>query len=255
VPHSYFFFIACALVAVPRVANAADLSLLCAGGFRSAMEELAPAFEKASGHTLKVTYGTPANTKAAMLKESDIDVAVVIAATLADVEAAGHIAPGTRSRVAESLIGLGVPAGTAKPKIDTVEALRGVIEAAHTIGLSDPAAGTNLAPELLEKADRVGLGAAMRDRATYIKGPGSVVSAAVAKGEADLVITLASEILHVEGIQYVGPLPAELQVQYAFDAVEMTGARDRAAAKAFLDFLRTPDVRALLISKGLSVAG
>jgi molybdate transport system substrate-binding protein len=254
VPHSYFFFIACALVAMPRVTNAADLSLLCAGGFRSAMEELAPAFEKASGHTLKVTYGTPANTKAAMLKESDIDVAVVIAATLADVEAAGHIAPGTRFRVAESLIGLGVAAGAAKPKIDTVEALRGVIEAAHAIGLSDPAAGTNLAPELLEKADRVGLGAAMRDRATYIKGPGSVVSAAVAKGEADLVITLASEILPIAGVQYVGPLPAELQVQYAFDAVEMTGARDRAAAKAFLDFMRTPDVRALLVRKGLSVA-
>lgn len=250
----HWFLLACALAAVPQVARAADLAVLCAGGFRSAMEEIAPAFEKASGRTLQVTYGTPANTKAAMLKDAgDIDVAVVIAATLGDVEAAGHIAVGTRSRVAESVIGLGVPAGSAKAPIDTLDGLRRVIEQARTVGLSDPAAGTNLAPEMIERAEHVGLGGAIRERAKYFKGPGSVVSAAVAKGEADLVITLASEILPVAGVQYVGPLPSELQVQYAFDAVEMAHARDRAVAKAFLDFLHTPEVRATLVKKGLSV--
>jgi len=39
-------------------ATAAEIKLMCSGAMRPALEELAPQFERASGHKLAITYGS-----------------------------------------------------------------------------------------------------------------------------------------------------------------------------------------------------
>jgi molybdate transport system substrate-binding protein len=231
--------------------GAAEIEVLSAGGFRAAMEIIAPLFERASGRTLKVTYGTPAGTRERMLAGEPFDIAVVVAAILADVDAAGRLAAGTRVQVARSPVGVGVPAGANVPQIGSVEQFRSAIGRARTIGLSDPKVGTNLANELIAAADRLGFGDDIRSRAIFVMGPGSVVSAELAKGRMDLVVTLASEIVPVAGVRYVGPVPDPLQGDYRFDAVMRAAARHERAARAFLDFLRTPQATAAMAATGL----
>ena len=232
-------------------ATGGAVQVLSAGGFRAAMETIAPLFQQATGHVPNVTFGTPAGTKERMLAGEPFDVAVVVAATLAEVEAAGRLATGTRFRVARSPVGVGVPAGADVPEVGTVEHLKTAVRQARAIGLSDPKVGTNLANDLLAAADRLAFGDDVRARAIYVMGPGSAVSAELAKGRFDLVVTLASEIVPVAGVRYVGPVPEPLQGDYRFDAVMMTAARHAQAARAFLDFLRTPQAAAAMAATGL----
>jgi len=59
------------------------------------------------------------------------------------------------------------------------------------------------------------------------------------------------ELLPVKGVQYVGPLPGELQLWTVFAAGIGTLANNPAAAKAFIDALGTPSTAALFKAKGL----
>lgn len=52
-------------------------------------------------------------------------------------------------------------------------------------------------------------------------------------------------------IQYVGPLPKELQIATVFTTGVMTDARQPEAAKALVDFLTTPAAVAAFKAEGL----
>jgi molybdate transport system substrate-binding protein len=53
------------------------------------------------------------------------------------------------------------------------------------------------------------------------------------------------------GIEIAGPLPGDLQDTIVFAAAIMTGAKDAAAAKALLDFMRTPESAEVIKAKGM----
>ena len=70
--------------------------------------------------------------------------------------------------------------------------------------------------------------AEVRSRTKLIPGPGSDVAQAVAKGEADMGVTLISEILPVPGASLGGELPADFMtptVMYAFQVIEAKGMK------------------------------
>jgi len=73
----------------------------------------------------------------------------------------------------------------------------------------------------------------------------------MARGEADLGFQQVSELIHVKGIDYVGPLPAEIQVVTVFSAGLHTGAANPAAAKALVDNLMRPEAAAVIRWQGM----
>jgi molybdate transport system substrate-binding protein len=58
-------------------AAAAELKVLCADALRPAVQELAPAFEKSSGHKLSIQYDTAENIEKKVAAEDPIDVAIL----------------------------------------------------------------------------------------------------------------------------------------------------------------------------------
>lgn len=58
-------------------ATAAELKVLCADTLRPAVQELAPAFEKSSGHKLSIQYDTAENIEKNVAAEEPIDVAIL----------------------------------------------------------------------------------------------------------------------------------------------------------------------------------
>lgn len=60
----------------------------------------------------------------------------------------------------------------------------------------------------------------------------------------------ASEIPPVKGVTLIGPLPAEIRKVTIYQAAATAKARDPATAKAFLEYLRSPEVRAIAAKKG-----
>lgn len=84
--------------------------------------------------------------------------------------------------------------------------------------------------------------------------PGELVGAAVARGAADIGAQQFSELLPISGIEILGPMPAELQQIIVYGATAFPQSRERAAAQAFVTFLRSEPVRAVLRRKGLDLA-
>ena len=59
------------------------------------------------------------------------------------------------------------------------------------------------------------------------------------------------ELLHVEGVAFAGPLPAEVQHVTLFSAAVHRDAKAPRAAQALLDFLAAPDAWPVIRKHGL----
>jgi molybdate transport system substrate-binding protein len=231
--------------------EAAEIRVISTGGARAVMTSLVPEFERKSGHKVGIDFGTPGNMRDRLLAGEAADVAVAIAAILPDLEKAGKIAPGTRLEFAASYVGVVVRAGAPKLDVSTADGLKRAMLMAKTVALSDPKAGTQLGVTFIGAADRLGFGTDLRSRTKFILGPGSDVAAAVARGEADLGVTLISEILPVTGVALGGELPPNIMPPTVIHAFLMSGAKDPETAKIFLDYLRSADARRIIEAKGM----
>src|SRR5882672_3692819 len=229
--------------------EAAEIKVISTGGARAVMTSTVPEFERKSGHKVGIDFGTPGNMRDRLLQGEAAEVAV--AAILPDLEKAGRIAAGTRTEFAASYVGVVVRAGAPKLDVSTPDGLKRAILAAKTVALSDPKAGTQLGATFIGAADRLGFGADLRSRTKLILGPGSDVAAAVARGEADLGVTLISEILPVTDAALGGELPADIMPPTVIHAFLVSGAKDAETAKVFLDFLRSPDASRIIDAKGM----
>jgi molybdate transport system substrate-binding protein len=231
--------------------EAAEIKVISTGGARAVMTSLVPEFERKSGHKVAIDFGTPGNMRDRLVQGEAADVAVAIAAVLPDLEKAGRIASGTRMEFAASYVGVVVRAGAPKLDVSAPDGVKHAMLAARTVALSDPKAGTQLGATFLGAADRLGFGPDLRSRTKFILGPGSDVAEAVAKGEADLGVTLISEILPVAGAALGGELPPDIMPPTVIHAFQVSGAKDVETAKVFLEFLRSPDARKFIEAKGM----
>jgi molybdate transport system substrate-binding protein len=229
-----------------------SLQILCAGGFRAAMDLIAPEFLKASGVELVLSYATPARTREHLEAGFPFDAGVIVAGVLKKARSDGLTLDVSDFKLAVSPVGLGVPQSQTAPDVSTLDAFKRALNDITRLGLSDPKAGTNLGAETLALANRLGFGDAMRAKTILFEGPGSFVSAAVARGEADAVITLASEIAPIPGIRFAGKLPAELQTEYAMQALAAKNAPP--SAQALMEFLRGSIANAIMRRVGLEPA-
>jgi molybdate transport system substrate-binding protein len=234
--------------------EAAEIKVISTGGARAVMTSLVPEFERKSGHKVDIDFGTPGNMRDRLLQGEVADVAVAIAAVLPDLEKAGKIAPGTRMGFAASYVGVVVRAGAPKLDVSTPDGIKQAVLMAKTVVLSAPKAGTQLGATFIGAADRLGFGADLRSRTKFILGPGSDVAEAVARGEAELGVTLISEILPVTGVELAGELPSNIMPPTAIHAFLVSGAKDPETAKVFLDFLRSPEARRIIEANGMKPA-
>jgi molybdate transport system substrate-binding protein len=97
--------------------------------------------------------------------------------------------------------------------------------------------------------ERLGIAEQMKPK-TRLGSPSEGVRP-VAAGEAELGIGQMSEIMLVEGVERLGPLPAELQSYTNLTAGVAAGAKDPEGAKALIEFLTAPAALPVLRAKGL----
>ena len=239
-----------AVVAVLSVcrADAAQIALLSSNGVREAFSELIPQFEKATGHRVLVAWDGTLNIRKRIDSGEVTDLVVMPAADVDAMIASGGLTPGSRVDLAKSIIGVAVRAGLAKPDIATSENLTRALLAAKSIVISSGPSGVYLL-ELLEKRGILGT---LRPRVRQLAS-GQSVGEALARGEGDLGFQQVSELLHVSGITYVGPLPADIQKVTIFSGGIPKTAKDVTVAREFLTFLRSPRNVAVLKKAGLEL--
>ena len=124
-----------------------------------------------------------------------------------------------------------------KPDVSTIEAVRATIAAAKSVALTDPAGGAPIGRHIMDVSQKFGFREELRARVKPVVGSGEDVAIAVEKGEADIGITLNSEIASVRGVAIGGTLPPEMQLQIIGYGVVTSNSRHSGAGQALIDFM------------------
>jgi len=222
---------------------------------KTVLEALSPAFERATGNRLAVTLGPSLRLEKALGEGEAADVAIVSAAGARDLVAAGKIVAGSVVDVATSSIGVAVAKGAPRPDIASVEAFKRAMLAAKSIACSKPVGGGQSGAHLARVFEQLGITAEMQAKAKYgAGGAAGLAGLVVQRGEADIGIQQMAELMAVDGIDVVGPLPADIQMITPFVAGVPATANHAEAGRALIAFLTTPDAKRVLEAKGLAPA-
>ena len=232
-------------------AGAAELKVLSTIALGEAWHELQPKFEATTGHKLTLVLGTSGGVNKRVAEGETGDVIVSTSGGIEALAKAGKVTTGTSAPVAWSQVGLAVLRGAPRPDISTPEALKQTLLAAKAVAYSDPAGGGASGIHLAKVLDRLGIAPQVNARAKL--GRAVPNAAAVVKGEADIAVQQIPELLAVPGVEVIGPLPGDLANTTTFSAAVLATTGDPVAAKALVDFLRSPETSAALKAKGFEM--
>jgi len=232
-----------------------EIKVVSTTAMKTVFEELAPAFERATGHRASVELGPSLRLEKELGDGKAADVAIVSRAGIKDLETSGRFAAGSAVHIADSTIGVAVAKGAPKPDISTPDNFKRAMLAAKSIACSKPVGGGQSGAHLAKVFAELGITTAMQAKSHYgAGGAGGLAGLVVLRGEAEIAIQQMAELMAVSGIDMVGPLPRELQSVTPFVAGISTNASHPEAAKALIQFLTTPEAKRVIKAKGLEPA-
>jgi molybdate transport system substrate-binding protein len=227
-------------------AHAAEVRVMAANALKEAHVELVAAFERSSGHKVTTVWGGTEGIAKRIADGEVVDVVIIAAPNIDRLIQAGKLTAGSRADVARSGIGVAVRSGLPRPDVSSGEAVRNAVLAARSVAYSSGPSGFYLA-DLFTK---MGIAEQIRDK---VKQPASGVQVGelVARGEADLGFQQVSELLHVKGIDYLGPLPPDIQSVTVYSAGLHVAAPAPEAARALVRFLTAPEAGPVIRKIGM----
>jgi molybdate transport system substrate-binding protein len=237
---------AAAACAVSLGAGAADLKVVAPNAVKETVAEIAVSFEKATGHKVIFSWGG-SEAIAKRVSEGEVfDVVITTAQGVDRLVADGKLVAGTRTDFSRSAVAAAVRAGLPRPDISTVDGLRKALLAADSIAISSGASGRYL-EQLFQ---RIGVADQIKQK---IKQPpsGAQIADLIARGDADLGFQQVTELVHAKGVDYLGPLPAEVQNYTVWAAGLHASAPQPDAARAFMRALAAPDAAAAIRRTGM----
>jgi len=230
-------------------AGAAEIKVLSTQAVEGAYRELVPQFEKASGHKVTTTFTGTLDAQRRIAASEAYDLIIMAGPAIDDLIMSGKVVPGSRVDLARSGVGVAVRAGAPKPDIRSTDALKTTLLVATSIGISSGPSGVYLT-ELFRK-----LGVAGQIMSKVKQTPtGVFVGSLLVSGEVEIGFQQVSELAHYPGIDYVGPLPADIQKVTVFASGMQVGATPIDAARAWITFLTSPAAAAVFRSRSLEPA-
>jgi molybdate transport system substrate-binding protein len=233
---------------LPSVAKvgAAELKVLAGGSMTTVLNELGPQFERASGHKLVIHFDSTPNLIRLATSGEPFDLGVVPIDLFKDAAAKARFAE-PMTNIARVGYGVAVRAGAPKPDVSTPDALKKTLLSAQSIAFIPSSAAGAYVSSVFE---RLGIADAMKAK-TRVQTATTQIPQAVANGEAELGVFLVN-VLMAPGVELAGSFPAELQQELVFTAAVAADTKQADAAKAFIDFLKTPAATAVIKAKGMT---
>jgi molybdate transport system substrate-binding protein len=230
---------------------AEPIHVMTSGGFTAAYNELTPGYEKTSGRKVQTAYGASMGAASdsipsRLARGEPADIVILARPALDALVKEGKVMSGSQVDLVRSSIGFAVRAGAPKPDISTVDALKRALLAAPSIAYSASASGTYYETELLKK---LGIEDQVKPKSKRILS--ERVGTVVARGDAALGLQQVSELLPIEGIDYIGPLPAEVQRVTVFSAGVATASKQPDAARQLIRYLNAPAAAPTIAKTGL----
>jgi molybdate transport system substrate-binding protein len=221
-------------------ASAAQIKILAGSAIEAAMAVLIPQFEQQSGHKVTFDFNGAIGAMTARIQKGEAaDVVIVSGQQIETLQMQGNVVSGSRIDVAKVGVGLFVRKGAPKPDISSVEAFKRTMLAAKSIGWNDPVAGAPVSIYMIGLFERLGIADAMRPKTVAFKQRSERFDA-VARGDVEIGFNQISEIIAAQGVDLVGPLPAEIRNYTLFAGGIVASSKEQEAANALLRFISSP---------------
>ena len=233
-------------VLLSGMTQAAEIRVLSTQATQEAYLELVAQFEKASGHKVTTVFTGTLDANKRLAAGETYDLLIMSAPSIEEHIKAGKVVAGSRVDLAKSGVGVGVKAGAPKPDISTTEALKRTLSAAKSIGYSTGPSGIYM----IGVFQRMGIADEIKHKLKQTP-TGVFVGSIIASGEAEIGFQQVSELSHFAGVDYVGPLPAEIQQFTIFSSGIIAGAKEADAAKALVNFITAPAAAAVFKRIGM----
>ncbi len=239
------------LLAQSSFAAAAEVKVFSTIGVQSALEELAPQFEKATGHKLNITWATAAILVKRVQAGETADLMVLTKQSLDALTKDGSATAGSDATFASSGMAVVVKKGSPKPDISTPDAYKKTLLDAKAIAYSDPASGGASGVFFAKSLDRMGIADQMKTKTKHPPPSGNSANLVVA-GEADLAIQQEPEVMSVAGVDVIGAPPGDLNNVTLYSAGIGKDSKQTEGGNALIKFLHTPEAAAVFKAKGLT---
>ena len=235
--------------------HATEVKVLSAVGMRQVMLDLGARFERATGHTLAITFDSTGLLAKRIAAGETVDVVMINQSAIETLGKNGQVITGSIAHVARAVAAVGVRKG-AKPDISSPAAFKDLLLSASSVARPSPAVGGSSADHIVKVLERLGIADEVNAKSLIVNTGHPVQGAespgdAVAKGKAEIALHQLQELMAVPGIDIAGPFPGELQGHFAFAAAIGTNAKQTEAATALIEFLRTPDAIRVIRAKGM----
>ena len=236
---------AAAMILTAGWSHAAEIKVLASAAIRTAYLELLPEFERTTGHKVTTTWAPTAEMANRIRAGEAVDLVIMASDRIDELLKSGRIVPGSRVDLARSGVGVAVRAGAPRPDIRSTEALRRTLLAAKSITYSTGLSGIYVAGLI----ERMGIAEELKPKIRQVKGV--PIGEVLVRGDAEIGFQQTSELLAIKGIDYLGPLPADIQHTIVFSAGVPAAGREPDAAKALASFLTTPAAVSIIRKTGL----
>jgi len=231
------------------VAQGAEVKVLASGAVKEAALELFPQFEQASGNKVVVTWAGTVDIKKKIAAGEVFDLIIVAGPEMDAFAKDGKIVAGSKVDLVKSSVGVAVKAGAPKPDLSSGDAVKKALLAAKSVGYSQGPSGVYM-QGLFEK---MGIAGEIKAKAK-VTTPGVPVATLIRSGEAEIGFQQVSELIHEAGIDFLGPLPADIQNITVFSSGVHAQSKEQTAARTLQKFLTAPAAAPTIKKHGLERA-
>ena len=230
-------------------AIAAEITVLSGGAIEPGLHAATQAFEKETGHHVKITFNTAPQIAKRVAAGDVFDVIISPPVGIEQFAKAGKVGVGDRVNVGKVGLGVAVRPGAPVPDISSVEGVRKSVLEADSLTFNRASTGIYF-ENLLKKW---GIYDEIEKKTTRYPDGASVMEHALKGKGREIAFGAITEILlyKEKGLRYVGPLPAEVQNYTSYIATPMSAGTKTEVAKQYVQFLGSAAGKKLFVAAGI----
>ena len=216
---------------------------------RLVLAELAGEFQRRAGIGVSIESVGGVDAAKRVQGGEAFDFVILASDAIDKLIASGRLLAGSKVDLMRSGVAIAVREGAPKPEIATEEALRRAVLSARSLGYSTGPSGAALAALF----ERWGVLEEIKGRIAQ-PAPGIPVGSLIARGEVELGFQQLSELIHLEGIAILGPMPPTVPIVTTFSGGICASSQQGDAVRALLEFLASPEAAAATLRQGMEPA-